>query len=100
MGTRQIFGVEQEIEELTQAFTDKWCKDFDDGADFRKCENFLREDNTLLIGCATDVDLSTLAKAKRLGRLDHYDVNGRALYLFIRNRTAAEAVNTFVSQAI
>ena len=76
---RQIFSIEQKIEELVQVFTDEWCKDFDDGADFRKCQNFLEEDNSLLIGCSTDVDLSTLAKAKRMGRLDHYDVSGRAL---------------------
>ena len=39
-GKKRIFSIEQTIEELTQVFTDKWCRDFDDGTDFRKCEDF------------------------------------------------------------
>ena len=66
---------------------------------FASARIFLKQDNTLMIACPQEVDIATLAKAKRLSRLDHYGVSGRALYLFIRNLVAA-AINTFVSQAV
>ena len=60
----------------------------------------IKRGNCLLIGCPESVDLATLARAKKLNKLDHYKLSGFALYLFLRNPIAARAVNTFISQAI